>query len=105
MENRHNITIFDRELAKKTNLVDFQQLFSKDKTIILANFQKIKNKKHCDTHISRISSETGKVRSFFSLRSKRGQLRYSYTRYPWVTLYDTMIQISFCVGTLKYVPS
>ena len=51
------------------------------------------------------SCETEKVLSFFSFISKRGQLRYLYMRYPWGTLHDTMIEISFRVGTLKYVPS
>jgi hypothetical protein len=41
---------------------------------------------------------------FFSFISKRGQLRYLYMRYLWGTLHDTMIEISFRVGTFKYVP-
>jgi hypothetical protein len=44
MENEHHITIFDRESARKTKFVDLQHLFSKNKMMILANFQK--NQEH-----------------------------------------------------------
>ena len=38
MENIYNTTIFDRELVRAKELVDFlQKLFSKNKMIILAN--------------------------------------------------------------------
>jgi hypothetical protein len=64
VENKHHVPVFDRELARKTNLVDLQALFSKNKTIILANFQKNKKIYH-DTPISQIRSITGKVMFFF----------------------------------------
>ena len=44
MENKYNTTIFERELVRIKDLVDFlQKLFSKNKLIILVNSPVKKN--------------------------------------------------------------
>ena len=66
---------------------------------VLANLQKLR-KCVWDT-----PGRTWKTWIVFSFISKKWQIRCLYMRYPWRTLHDTMTQIFFHVGTLKYVPS
>jgi hypothetical protein len=96
------LTTFDKEFNRKMSIRSLKLLVFSKTSAILANLQISKK-------IWRNRSQSNEVENrkswvFFSFISKRGQLRYLYMRYLWGTLHDTMIEISFRVGTLKYVP-
>jgi hypothetical protein len=70
--------------------------------VVLANYQNFEKISEYILQSERRKIE--EVQSFFSFIFENGQLRYLYMRHTWRTLHDTMIEISFRVGTLKYVP-
>ncbi len=70
--------------------------------MVLANYQNFEKISEYILQSERRKIE--EVESFFSFIFENGQLRYLYMRHTWRTLHDTMIEISFRVGTLKYVP-
>ncbi len=68
MENKYNATIFERELVRIKDLVDFlQKIFSKNTMIIVVNSPV---KKHYATTVSRIRLKTEKVWTSLFFRYK-----------------------------------